>query len=253
MQYIYLFLTVLLVLLVMNGFLFLVLKQIVPRVGEQVNRRFLEELSIFDDLYEEKMKKLEALREQDSLYGNNIFEKKEKKENSVSVSTAGVSAVEVPVSKTTNKNFYQEYQYVKNKFRFDKDAVVNRIAAMEPSEEAKKARTAERILKKIPEKTFWEISTLDSDQQKELFSEVLEGEENSLLTAYDLEAAGRFSALAFRDYLFVIRRLYVDRITVYTSDRSYKPSDPKVKVVYDKTICEGIRVVRGNRQYDYSL
>ena len=49
------------VLLLMIGFMFLVIRQVSDRVTGQVNGRYMRELSVFDRLYEEKKKKLEEL------------------------------------------------------------------------------------------------------------------------------------------------------------------------------------------------
>ena len=56
MRYVMIFLAVLVVLLLMIGFMFLVIRQVSDRVTGQVNGRYMRELSVFDRLYEEKKK-----------------------------------------------------------------------------------------------------------------------------------------------------------------------------------------------------
>ena len=51
MQYILIFLAVLAVILCMNVFIFLAVRQAADKVKEQVEGRFMDELSSFDELY----------------------------------------------------------------------------------------------------------------------------------------------------------------------------------------------------------
>ena len=93
MRYVMIFLAVLVVLLLMIGFMFLVIRQVSDRVTGQVNGRYMRELSVFDRLYEEKKKKLEELEEQEKLYGVNLMKKEGAAENQ-----PVKAAVEIPAA-----------------------------------------------------------------------------------------------------------------------------------------------------------
>lgn len=51
----------------------------------------------------------------------------------------------------------------------------------------------------------------------------------------------------------VFSDLYSDKTTVYTGNPESAGKDGRVETVYDEGICEGVRVVRGNRMFDYSI
>ncbi len=98
MQYILIFLAVLAVILCMNVFIFLAVRQAADKVKEQVEGRFMDELSSFDELYEQKAARLQKLKEEQELLNSNIFQKKtdhEKKTEAKAeapVRTAGIKA-----------------------------------------------------------------------------------------------------------------------------------------------------------------
>lgn len=101
MRYVMIFLAVLVVLLLMIGFMFLVIRQVSDRVTGQVNGRYMRELSVFDRLYEEKKKKLEELEEQEKLYGVNLMKKEGAAENQpakAAVEIPAASGLELPPS-----------------------------------------------------------------------------------------------------------------------------------------------------------
>ena len=60
-------------------------------------------------------------------------------------------------------------------------------------------------------------------------------------------------ACGFREYASVFSDLYSDKTIVYTGNPEGAGKDGRVETVYDEGICEGVRVVRGNRMFDYSI
>lgn len=69
MRYVMIFLAVLVVLLLMIGFMFLVIRQVSDRVTGQVNGRYMRELSVFDRLYEERKRNWKSWKNRRSFTG----------------------------------------------------------------------------------------------------------------------------------------------------------------------------------------
>lgn len=257
MQYLLIFLTVLVVLVCMNGFIFLTLRQLTRHIREQLEGRLIRELSVFDRLYEEKAEQLERLKAEKALSDSNIFpQAPEPKREEPMVCTAGIPSGEIPVSRTSNPDFYQEYRYVKHAFDLDYEQMIRQVMAAGKDPDWHLGEQADAILLAVPEEAAFELSTLDGAEQLELLYQVLEPEVNGLIDQYLQEEEVMppdFGILEFLSYLKNVSRLYRDEVTVYTGKRMPDASRPGIRVVYDPSICEGIRIVRGNRLYDYSF
>lgn len=77
MQYLMIFLAVLAVVAFLFLFIFTAIRQIAIRIREQVRGRYIEELSMFDRIYKEKMDRLKVIREEQELLDSNIMKKAE--------------------------------------------------------------------------------------------------------------------------------------------------------------------------------
>ena len=266
MQYLLIFLAVLVVVAFLILFIFVAIHQTALKIREQVRGRYLEELSMFDQLYEEKMDRLKAIREEQELLNSNIM----KKEGSSSetqeytkepaadggVQTASAPGGDIPVSRLSSPDFFEEYRYVKNAFVQNWDSLIRAAAADEPDVMWQIGKIAEKILQILPKETVFSMSTLEPDEQMEILNECLDERSKELLNWYqenEKEEQAPFEILSFWSYVKEMADLYNSEITVYTSDRNYQAPEPGVRTVYDDTICEGIRIRRGSRVYDYSL
>ncbi len=263
MQYILIFLAVLAVILCMNVFIFLAVRQAADKVKEQVEGRFMDELSSFDDLYEKKAARLQKLKEEQDLLNSNIFQKKagadEKAENKpeAPVRTTGNKGFDIPVSRTANPEFFKEYRYVRDNFRVDAKGLVEEVLKLPADEEMKKGDLAAKVLTVLTQETAFSMSTLEPEEQLQLLYEALPGECHGLIDGYlkELEMEEKkdqFDGIHFWEYLGTLKNLYSGEVAVYTPDPDTLAGEP-VTLIQDETICEGLRVRRGNRMYDFSI
>ena len=255
MRYVMIFLAVLVVLLLMIGFMFLVIRQVSDRVTGQVNGRYMRELSVFDRLYEEKKKKLEELEEQEKLYGVNLMKKEGAEENQpvkAAVEIPAASGLELPPSSERQSDFGEAYRKIRGEFAVDRSAEVSGILSMDPGPMAWAGKAAGRILVDLSSDTACSLSTLDPAEQEQILRECLDKEETKILEQY-LDEKGVMDACGFREFAAVFKDLYGDVTKIYTGDREAAGKDHQVETIYDEGICEGIRVVRGNQMFDYSI
>ena len=117
---------------------------------------------------------------------------------------------------------------------------------------AETGKAAGRILTALPLETAYSLSTLDPEEQEQILRQCLDEEELKILEQY-LDENGTMDACGFREYASVFSDLYSDKTTVYTGNPESAGKDGRVETVYDEGICEGVRVVRGNRMFDYSI
>ena len=255
MRYVMIFLAVLVVLLLMIAFMFLVIRQVSDRVTGQVNGRYMRELSVFDRLYEEKKKKLEELEEKERLYGVNLMKKDAPAKNPAKVQTVAetpAAGLELPPASTGQTDFGEAYRNVRNEFAVDRSAEIRGILSLDPGPMAETGKAAGRILTDLPLETAYSLSTLDPEEQEQIIRQCLDEEELKILEQY-LDENGTMDACGFREYASVFSDLYSDKTTVYTGNPESAGKDGRVETVYDEGICEGGRVVRGNRMFDYSI
>ena len=264
MQYLMIFLAVLAVVAVLFLFIFTAIRQTALRIREQVRGRYLDELSMFDRIYKEKMDRLKEIREEQELLNSNIMKKggnaaKAKEsdgETGKAVYASVSSGGDIPVSRLSSPDFFEEYRYVKNAFQQDRDEIVRGVSGDEPDIMWQLGEIAEKILKLLPEETAFSMSTLEPEEQLGILDEFFDESSKELLNWYqehEKKEEVPFEILTFWSYVKNLADLYNGEITVYTGDHDYKAALPGVKTVYDDTICEGIRVRRGSRIYDYSL
>lgn len=266
MQYLLIFAAVLIVVLCMNVFIFTALRQTASRMKDQLDSRYIRELSAYDRLYEQKTKKLEEIREQEALMNSNIFKKQENEPKQSEIRTSVRSGGDIPVSRTADMDFAKEYRYVKQAFTMDPAAEVKKVADLPQNpyeaELSGKTKAAERILKEISADNAVSMATLSSDDQLKLLNEILSGSDHdseiALLIDYLKDTADEngdvdFSILDFYSYIQSLCRSYCGGVTVYTGEQKPEPVKGADRTIYDESICEGFRIVRGNRVYDYSL
>ena len=263
MQYILIFLSVLAGILCMNVFIFLAVRQAADKVKEQVEGRFMDELSSFDELYEQKAARLQKLKEEQELLNSNIFQKKtdhEKKSEAKAeapVRTAGNKGFDIPVSRTANPEFFKEYRYVRDRFRVNARDLVEAVLKLPADEEMKRGNLAAKALEVLSQETVFSMSTLEGEEQLQLIGEALPEECHCLLKMYleELETEEKqdqFCAIGFWEYLGTTKALYSSDVAVYTPDPDVLAGEP-VTLIQDETICEGVRVRRGSRMYDFSI
>lgn len=266
MQYLLIFAAVLIVVLCMNVFIFTALRQTASRMKDQLDSRYIRELSAYDRLYDQKAKKLEEMREQEALMNSNIFKKQEDVPKNGEIRTSVRSGGDIPVSRTADMDFVKEYRYVKQAFAMDPETEVKKVMekpqAPYEAELARMAESATRILKGISAENAVDMATLSSEDQLRLLNEVFSSPDHNseitLLIKYLRETADEngdinFNILDFYSYIQSLCRLYCDGVVVYTGEPDAEQIKGVDRTIYDESICEGFRIVRGNRMYDYSL
>ena len=259
MQYLLIFVAVLLVVGCMTVFMFTAIRQLALRIREQVNSRYIQELSLFDSLCEEKMERLRQLKEEEALANSNIFRKpEERREESPAAQAVSVaSGGELPVSKTSNPHFLEDYRYVRDAFQLNVKELVDWMSALPADPMWQLGEAAGRLLESLTAQAAFEALSLDEEEQLALLEDTLDEEGRQLLLRYrqeqEMEGQGSFSILAFRQYVVNLKRLYSGDVTVYAGDEAICQELSGVTVVRDPSICEGVRVLRGNRLYDYSI
>lgn len=168
------------------------------------------------------------------------------------VAETPAASLELPPASTGQTDFGEAYRNVRNEFAVDRSAEIRGILSLDPGPMAETGKAAGRILTDLPLETAYSLSTLDPEEQEQILRQCLDEEELKILEQY-LDENGTMDACGFREYASVFSDLYSDKTTVYTGNPESAGKDGRVETVYDEGICEGVRVVRGNRMFDYSI
>ncbi len=263
-QYVILFLVILAVMAVMNGFLFLMLRSLARQLKEQVGACFLRQMEFADELYEEKAVRLAKLREEEEMYLGRAtagpLEKQLAKEEAApgmrEVPAQAPAPLRVQGGRRAgyiNPNLIRDYRYIKENFRIDTGRAYADVMKEPVDPRAVHYGDICRHMYEVLDfDTVYQVGLLPVEQQHEILYEIFDDEEDAVLRSY-VEQHPDFLIVDFRDYLRMEAEMYQDRTVVLAADPAFAREHPEAEVRVDESLGEGIRVLRGSRMYDYSI
>lgn len=251
------FLAVLLVMIVINAFLFMALTGITARVNRQIQKFYQGKLELFNGLAAEKEERLEHLRSEIRTEEQHLQEVREEIASAVPVQEPQPPLVfGAPAAGYRNEDFTEQYRLVRKAFECDAKSVLSEVIEKEKQEEGSMALPyVESLLAKFPFETRYQIMTLPESDQLELVKEILSGEESSLLSVY-LKEHEDFDVLSFLAEMENYRKEHGKEFVIRTgAGEKLELGDfpEEVRQETDENICEGFKVFYGSHMYDYSL
>ena len=230
--------------------MFFLLKNIVKTINEQSKSYFALKLQDYDDLVEEKSKKLDEIK-------SNYNETKIEENNKIKEESDNGIVNKASVIDFSNAN-YQVEDILERFKEIDKRFVINSKSVVEKF--LKDINTYDNnynvlisIKNKINSLGIYELLSLNkSDAYKKILS-VLNEEETNILKKYSKSSSFRVDEfLSYLDY--EIKKsdptIYVE---VGNKDENYDYLSPNIKTVYNKRIYKGIMITYQDKVYDYSL
>ena len=230
--------------------MFFLLKNIVKTINEQSKSYFALKLQDYDDLVEEKSKKLDEIK-------SNYNETKIEENNKIKEESDHGIVNKASVIDFSNAN-YQVEDILERFKEIDKRFVINSKSVVEKF--LKDINTYDNnyivlisIKNKINSLGIYELlSSNKSDAYKKILS-VLNEEETNILKKYSKSSSFRVDEfLSYLDY--EIKKsdptIYVE---VGNKDENYDYLSPNIKTVYNKRIYKGIMITYQDKVYDYSL
>lgn len=227
---------VLAVMLAMNVFIFLALRGIAGRTGEELRHNAARQLAAYDGLLEGKSRELARLRARAGGYekkaGAPPAAGEALREAFPLPAAAGYRGEELPGA----------YRLLREKFGFDAKAASE--AAGKAAGKGLKACAGAGLLEELGFEARYRLATLPEEAQEEILREALGEEGAGELEEFLSEEPG-FDLPRFLGWLEARARAGDPAVRVRGSD----PGAPG----YDPEICEGFQVSCGNRLYDYSI
>lgn len=260
MQYVIIFIVILIIMGAMNLFLFLSLQSTAAKIREQVDEYFIRKLEFLDDLYDEKVRKLRMVKnELDQYVGMTYLGPKEESGEPEEYPQTPRRA-EAPVPGSTlagtagyiNKDFIQDYRYVRNHFKVDLNQALKEVEQLPKDQEAlHHGQICRHMHEMLNFDVVYQLGLLSVEDQHEILFEMFDDEEDEVLRRYDTEHPD-FLIVEFRDYLRMEAELNRDRLLVKAGSGE-DLADMDVEVEEDASIGEGAKIYSGNKMYDYSI
>lgn len=255
MQYFFIFFVVFVIMCGVVLLFFLLIRAAAQDVAGQVRGTFLRQMEVFDQLYEEKAKRVAEMTAEYERMQSNIMPKQPLRTAVAApvARTARVTASDIPTARLVSRDFAADYRYFKEHFQIDAAAALREVQT-QPMEEttAREARIQAGIADKLDAGIVYKLSSLPGNQQEEVLRACLDAEELPYLEQFLVENDGKMDVIRFRDRVAGRAALYGERPLVFAAQPS-ELAGTDADVTTDESICEGVRILRGGKIYDYGV
>lgn len=257
----YIFVAVLAVLLVMNVFMLLVLRQMLGATGRQIEKDAGRLLGTYDAMLEKKSRRLEELQKQEEELLARMKAEEGKERAHVPERRAAAPKAPAEPAKFQEKDFSYLYGRIKETFSVEGETLAREFQSHltpETEQEALRRRTLEEMRRLLDFDSLYELTVLPPAQQRQVLEQVFTGDSGSVYREWE-ETGGGMDALAFSEWLDmrlqeVSRHLTVKTAPGRTGERSLERKEGQDTVwKEDDSICEGVKLRYQNRLYDYSV
>lgn len=249
-------LAVILVMAVLDVFLFFVIRQIVIITNRQVQRHLTAELEVCGKELEETMGRLLEARQELEAAEQQKAAAVEAQGEDQAVSGAALSRL-APVPGFRHPRYRSEesletYRYIRDHLKLDYEELVRRALEICPAPDAE-WENCRRIREKIDFSRMYELLLRPQEEQDACLEELLTEEE--LATLERVAPGGQYPDLTVRmDMVRQYIRFHDPQLWVECGDKDLqKEGDGRIRVSYNPQIHEGFRLHIGQGVLDYSL
>jgi hypothetical protein len=256
------FLAVALLLILMNGLFFYILKNAVRRLGKFSRLNLIHQANIYDEFMENKESELKELLSRsesarpcdEPAPAAPLRESREK--------GSGVSGILALLKDRRSASFTETYKLLRGGVLADKtasaDAATELIEKTEGRGAFARRNPASEILSMFDLDARYALCLLSRGEAFRILKEILtDGEQSALLREYLEEEEGG-GVIGFFDGLGVKSFLRAPEIVIRSGNkgdsfRGFTDGGRTVVTEYDESVCEGIYAISGGRLYDYSV
>lgn len=244
----YIFLAVVIVMVLLNGFMYMAVKRLADSVGKQIRSQSTRLFSICNHV---QTVKIEGQTESAEEENTAPFKSEETEEQAQSTSMADTISKSMlkPSPKYRNTRFLRDYTTLKRRFAFDKQELIMSVISQNLT-----PGPAAKILEKLSLDNVYKLSNIDAKHQERILKELLTQEQISYIDDITSEMSG-FDITALYYKLRLLAQIEDGKAHLLVPDGSGYLEDiaPNVEVEHSHEICEGVQVLIGNKLYDYSI
>ena len=237
--------TVIIVLIILTGIMFLLLKKIVKDISSQSKEYFALKLQDYDELVEQREQKLLELEEN----------KKEEKEEKIE-SKSKETVVQIPdkVVEYQIEDILQKAKEIDSKFSIDKESIINNFLKEKvTSSSSQLYQELVKLKQEIVDYGIYDLLTKNINIEQEFLDSTSKGVKDVLW--YHLQTVKKVKVTDFLEFLDVEIKKNDPTITIEVGEQgeNYNHLSPYIQTVYNEKIYKGIKIYYKNRLYDYSL
>ena len=248
---VWLFICVYAVLLVLVYIMARVLKKSVDRISEQSKTYYINKLQEYDELIDDKEKKLDNLNDE---IKNKKVEIESLKSNMINTNVDfDISIIDVlSRTKYQDKSIFEIEKMINKEFNYDAEKII--LEFVKKSSTEKNYNFCKKLRRKFTPKKIFELSTVSSFELDKKLKKMLDENEYKILDIYK-DTHKKFKLKDFLVYLDELVDLNNPCITVYVGSKSenYNHLNKNIKTLVDKDIYRGIKIVFQTKLYDFSL
>ncbi|MGI6145495.1 MAG: hypothetical protein ACOYED_06980 [Peptococcia bacterium] len=249
------FLAVIIVMVLMLVFLFVVLKGIVINVGKIAQNNVMRQLSLYDEIIEQREEKLRKLNKAVNRGQLRLVKGRYKKHPEYGKNnSSSLKQITISEGNFLDSDFPQKYQIVRS-FAYNRKQCIKELIEQEKSEKTETYTSLiKQLLARFSLDEQYNLSTLEEEDQLIILKEVLSAEEFQLVEKFK-ELHLTFDCLEFFNWLEEEAFRFDQSIIVRTAyqDEDYHQLDGRIKTQYDRNLCEGLQVIMGNKLYDFAI
>lgn len=248
------------IVLIMLLFVFVLLKNIISRIGQNAKKYFVNKLEEYDYIVEEKEKQIDELTEEIKILLKNKAELDRYKMITLPKRKREMPKQQIynlKVPKYREENFFYNYKELKQKFDFDKEELIKEFIKEHQSKKHERDyKTLCNFRKKFDKEAIYQMMTLPGEEQINLLNMILTDSEKKIINIHNIvEDNKSFTILGLFEKIDKMIIEIDPTINVYVSkyDKNYDYIDPYVKTNHYPNMSEGIIIEYKGKRYDFSI
>lgn len=243
------------VIVIVNVFIFFAIKNISKKLNSEFKRDILDNISIYDDVIENKEIQLEKLNKELSDLELKIESLQAEPKVNTSNNNEVVTSINLDekIAVYEDDSFYENYSLIRNKFKINTKQIINKFLEDNNNDE-KLYHMYKNLIEKINLNTYYKILKLENDLREDELKKLLVEEEVKIVEDFK-KSNGSFDLDIFYNYLQEKNRILDPNLIIIGNSnyRYLEKMDKKIKFQEDNSIIEGIKILYKGKIFDYSL
>ena len=230
--------------------MFLLLKRLVFKVNQQSTDYFLDKLKVYDNLIDDREKKIKELNE----LINSKSKEMSEKEKEVSNHSESVFVYDSKNVAYKDEDIFKKMKEVDRKFHFDSKKIVNKFLEDKfDTSLVKDYNKYYKVRKLFNQEVIFNILTKKESRQLDEVKKLL-GDSVGILDDF-MKNRKKFDLKKFISYLNRVIDKVDPYVYIYVGDKSenYNKLSPYIKTRFDDSIFKGLRIMYRGKLYDYSI
>ena len=227
---------------------------IVKKTNNLMKNVFVDRMSEFDFLLEDKEKKVDELNDNIKKKTEIIQELEEKVKGLKSDSIAKKDDMVMPkFTDFEDGNILYNYKVIKRSFNYNPVDVLNKFISNNSKDDILAYETIKRIRSYFSFDVIYKIGLYQPNEQLDIIKSLLDEKEFSIIE--ECIPKGKFNLKKFVDKLDeqIIKKDPIIKVLVSNESENYNNLDKNVVTIYDSKITEGFKIVYKGVIYDYSI